>query len=555
MSNQEIPKNCCLNEILDAGILAGNQLPDIFWKLDITGKELQVLRYVWSHIVRLHKTVRTAPRGRDGSPRYWKDKEKMAADCKMACQTFRYAVRSLYKQGLTTSMDGIDDLEKVLTIDDMTHCIGLNPKFFVRLKIPFRPDLNRKSREYMLHLINDICPFLYDKNTVQLIRDNVMKLLELEDKVMKELLSKKNVSSSDFSRNHQEKSEDTKDNLAEVVDKGERLKPNLEDAPKIQIGYVQYYDDGTIEPWYAFTECPEGCREVVLEDGATIVIDKYANRTPIKVTRTPFFVHRVANNDLSRKERSERMMKKILQERDRLFVLTAKEQKIMDVVHYYEYKCRVVTGNSGWRSLGRNFRKHRNWQHFIRIFDLCQENDWDYKVYIDSQFDRARYWTHKDCKGYPYPNQFFSEKAIRYFHKYQEDYRQRYSVTGTAKVKVSKAMPYQDEVIDAVIKDCDHFIDFFKVAPKQRKYRGLTAEQMKFGYIIDHVASLSQYYWASLPWAVSYLKRFTTPWVQELTATVERIQSSKSMMKTINLVVKEVENQLGIPHTILPGVD
>lgn len=527
MSTQKVEKGC-LNEILDAGILAGNQLPDIFWDLSITGKELQVLRYVWSNVIRLHRTVRVAPRGRDGSPRFWRDKEKMAADCKMSCPTFRNAVRSLYKQGLTTSMDGIDDLENILIIDDTTHCIGLNLQYFSKLGISFHPEMDRTSREYVVHLMDEVCPKLYDKTTVELIQETTLSLFDLEDKAA------------------------IADTLQPVKDKS--INDSEADVSKELIG--TFTDDNQLVEVWGFKTCPENCREVVLEDGFAIAIDSSIQRTPIETSRTPIFTHRVPNIALQRKERSKRMMKKIVQERDRLFVLTAKEQKIMEVVHYYEYKCRVVTGKSGWRCLGNNFREHRNWRYFTRIFDMCQKNKWNYKIYIDAQFDRVRFWTHSDCKGYPYPNQFFSEGAIRYFHKYQHDYQQRYSVDGTpARVKVSKVVSYKEEVINAVIKDCDHFVQFFKVAPKQRKYQGLTLEQMKFDYIIDHVASLSHYYWASLPWAVSYLRRFSTPWVVELTSTVAQIQSSQSMVSTINQIVDEVENQLGIPHTVLPGVN
>ena len=513
-----------LNEILDAGILAGNQLPDIFWNLGITGKELQVLRYVWSNVVRLHKTVRVVPRGRDGSPRFWRDKEKMAADCKMSCPTFRNAVRALYKLGLITTMDGTDDLENMLIVDDTTHCVGLNPQYFMTLGISFRPELDRTSREYVMHLMEDICPYLYDKPTVKLIQDTTLLLFELEDKAA------------------------IADALQPVVNKSME-----DDSPKELIGLFSSSDNQLVEVW-GFKSCPSNCREVVLEDGFVIAVDDSIQRTSIKTGRDPIFTHRVPNIALQRKERSKRMMKKILQERDRLFVLTAKEQEIMGLVHYYEYKCRVVTGKAGWRCLGNNFREHRNWRYFIRLYDMCQDKNWNYKIYIDAQFDRVRFWTHTDCKGYPYPNQFFSEGAIKYFHKYQKDYKERNSIDGSAQIKVSKAISYREEVIEAVIKDCDHFVQFLKIAPKQRKYQGLTPEQMKFGYIIDHVASLSQYYWASLPWAVSYLRRFSTPWVVELTTLVAQIQSSRSMVNTINLIVDEVENQLGIPHTILPGV-
>lgn len=276
------------------------------------------------------------------------------------------------------------------------------------------------------------------------------------------------------------------------------------------------------------------------------IIGTSVSRVSIKVTRVS-----IIDYNQRQKERSKRMMEKIQQERDRLFILTKDEQHIMELVHYYEYKCRIVTGNSGWRAVGRKFRESRNWIHFSRVSQLCDKNNWDYKVYIDSQFDRVRFWKHN--QKYPYPNQCYSDNAVRYFHTYCKDYKERYSVVGDAKIKTSNIISYQKEVIDAIIKDCEHFTNLFKIAPKQRKYKGLTPEQIKFMYVVDHVASLSQYYWASLPWAVSFLKRFTTPWVVELTETVAQIQKSQSKVKMINQIVNEVENQLGIPHTILPS--
>ena len=277
-------------------------------------------------------------------------------------------------------------------------------------------------------------------------------------------------------------------------------------------------------------------------------------RQIILVSRQTITINRCSitqNYEQKRQERSKRMMAKIQQERNRLGVVTKADQSILDVVHYYEYKCRKVTGNWGWKAIGRNFREHRNWKHFTRIYELCVENHWDYKVYVDSQFDRVRFWRRK--QDYPFPNQCYSENAVKSFHAYCKDYQERFSVTGNAKIKTSEVKnSYRDEVIDAIITDCEHFTNFFKVAPKQRKYKGLTPEQMKFMYVIDHVATLSQYYWASLPWAVTFLQRFSTPWVIELTTTVANIQQSQSRVRLISQIVTETENQLGIPHTILP---
>ena len=76
-----------VNSLLDAGLLVHGKFPDIYWDLELTGTEIKVLRYVYNHCLRLYKNLRHFPKGSDGSPRFWRGKERMADSTFRECLT------------------------------------------------------------------------------------------------------------------------------------------------------------------------------------------------------------------------------------------------------------------------------------------------------------------------------------------------------------------------------------------------------------------------------------------------------------------------------------
>lgn len=265
----------------------------------------------------------------------------------------------------------------------------------------------------------------------------------------------------------------------------------------------------------------------------------------VTVKRVPIIVNRIPIIDPDL--RYQRMMDKVHAKREEL----VDDKDILKIARYYEYKCRQVNGVTGWRCLSTsNYKKHRNWKHLTKIYELCTQNHYDYKVYIDSQFARVVNWKYKT--KYPPLNTCYSPTAIKAYENYVKDYSERYSVAGTIKPKTEIPQNCKDEIIDTIIQDCNHFVALQQKAPKMRKYRGLTLQQIKFMYIADNVTMFSQYYWASLPWAVAYLQSFNSPWVKDMVEKVQQLQSSKSMMKLIHLIVPEVEKQMNVVSTLLP---
>ena len=506
-----------LTEILDSAIMVGGQIPSIFWDLDITGKELRVLNYVWSNILRLYESVKNTPKGIDHTPRYWKNKEAMATECKMSFPTFRNSVRNLKDLGLVTSMDSKS------VFDDLHSCIGLSPKYFDGLNLRYKPELDKSSNQYKLHLILDIIPQLYDKETVKLVHDNFKKLLklELENKELKKIV----------------------DNLQFIG-----CQDQLDENGEIQ----------TVACWTHFSvvDPPKHLKKTYLSGGWVGFIDPTIAKTPIQVERVVCNSDRVKldiNEGLRQaeiKSKSEKVLARAKEFRDKNFVLSKREEQVMTIAHYYEYKCRVVNGVTGWKCLGKNFREHKNWKFLNRIYDLCETHGYDYKIYIDAQFDRASYW--KRSVKYPYLNQFFSEGALSYYKSYIKDCRENYSPTGDAKIKTSVPQSYIQDIADSIVKDCDNFLAYVKLYGKGRKLKGLTPEQVKLLYVLDHVLSLSPYYWASLPWSIPYLQSFNNPMVEEVITKVVQYQKSKAIMSVITQVVTEVEQHLGIVPTVSP---
>ena len=230
-------------------------------------------------------------------------------------------------------------------------------------------------------------------------------------------------------------------------------------------------------------------------------------------------------------------------------VRTPYEKKVLEVCEYYEYKCRQAIHSTGFKALGKDFRNHKNWKFFVKIYEMCKDNNWDFRVYIDAQFDRVRYWSHNQL--YPYANQFTSEGAVKYYHNYVKDYKEKHSVTGEITVKSEKVKSVNQQIIDDVIKDCEGIAEYIEKAKKRRANKDLSPEQIKILYLSDHWMGLSVSYLTSIPWFLSYLEQF--PEETFLIELKQEIQAIKNSNKLYNLtvdIVRKVESQMGIPETM-----
>ena len=314
--------NISVNNMLDAGTLVHGKLPDIYWELDLSGTEIKVLRYVYNHCLRLYNTLRIFPRGNDGSPRFWRGKERMAEDCGLSYPTFRKNVRHLYELGLVTSMDD--------ETDEGLYCIGLSTDFLNTYTA------NQTVKSFRLHSLLDLIVYIYDSTTVD--------ILNLQEKL-----------------------------------------PSITNV--IELTETRVIGD--------FSETEENF-QTKQPTGKLVRTPIKVNREPIMVGRHPIFITPEIAREQSLKERL-----KLLKG-----VRTPYERKILKIAEYYEYKCRQAIHSTGFKCLGKDFRNHKNWVFLERIYNLCQENNWDYQIYIDAQFDRVKYYPRKQPYPYLYAGSF-----------------------------------------------------------------------------------------------------------------------------------------------------
>lgn len=449
-----------VNNLLDAGLLVHGKLPDIYWDMDLSGSEIKVLRYVYNHCIRLYKNLKYFPKGNDGSPRFWRGKERMADDCSLSYPTFRKCVRHLFEMGLVTSMDGEDEPEEL-------YCIGLSTDFLEKTM------QNKTVKSFRLHNLKDLILLVYDSNTIEILNINLQKLPSITNVI--EPVNTQDIGlSSDLSENSQ-----TKQSTGKV------------------------------------------------------------KRVPIKVGREPIML-------LPESVRLQNAQKKLALLRN---VRTPYEREILKIAEYYEYKCRQAIHSTGFKALGKDFRNHKNWKFLERIYNLCSEKGWDYKIYIDAQFDRVKYWTRP--QKYPYLNQFNSEGAIKYYLNYVKDIQEKTIITGDAKVKSEKVKSVNQQIIDDVIKDCEGITEYIEKAKKRRNNKDLTPEQLKVLYLSDHWMGLSISYLASIPWFLTYLNQFPDEtFVVALKEDIQTVQKSRRLFETTIDIVSKVEKQMGIPETM-----
>lgn len=456
-----------VNNLLDIGLLANGKFPDIYWELDLTGSEIKVLRYVFNNCLRLYKNLKYFPRGNDGSPRFWRGKERMADECGVSYPTFRNSVRHLSELGLVTSMDAEEDSAEL-------YCVGLSSGFLDNLK-----ESTQTEKSFRSHNLYSLISLIYDSLTVEILNNqkDLNKLPFLFTDV-----NKKPCGSQDLCNQSKDENSD--------------------------------YEDQT-------------------QKKTKIV------RKAIKVQRTPIMIL-----PESIRLQSVQQKLKLLQN-----VRTPYEKKVLEVCEYYEYKCRQAIHSTGFKALGKDFRNHKNWKFFVKIYEMCKDNNWDFRVYIDAQFDRVRYWSHNQL--YPYANQFTSEGSVKYYHNYVKDYKEKHSVTGEITVKSEKVKSVNQQIIDDVIKDCEGIAEYIEKAKKRRANKDLSPEQIKILYLSDHWMGLSVSYLTSIPWFLSYLEQF--PEETFLIELKQEIQAIKNSNKLYNLtvdIVRKVESQMGIPETM-----
>ena len=69
------------------------------------------------------------------------------------------------------------------------------------------------------------------------------------------------------------------------------------------------------------------------------------------------------------------------------------DKEILEMVDYWNMSVRKAKNLKIYKVIkAKDPTTSKIYTHFEKMYKICKENNWDYKVYIDSQFDRVRHF-------------------------------------------------------------------------------------------------------------------------------------------------------------------
>ena len=169
------------------------------------------------------------------------------------------------------------------------------------------------------------------------------------------------------------------------------------------------------------------------------------------------------------------------------------EKKIYDLSLHYDMFARRVRKGTGYSSLSpKDPMNHKNWKFFVKVHELCVQNGWDEKLYIEYAFIHvSTYWKKAP---YPIPSQLCSENIQKSFviWKDKEDKKHAHSLK-TSERKASKTIGFYDEIKSSISKSIE------RVKYEMSVYSdSFSPEISKVMVILDNLDVLSSTYLYSI---------------------------------------------------------
>ena len=517
-----------VEDMLKCGMIVKSKLPDIYWSFDLSGAEMRVLRYIFETCMYEYSQggtiLATAKRGLGeySSPRVLKSKDELARLCNMSPTGLRNTLKSLCNKGLVTSMKP----EDVSIITQSQHhdvknktvnrefismdSIGLSTKFLENLELFSKKEMN--SLTNMANLLR----LLYRRTAVDLIDDNLLSRITITPlKVL-----------------------------------------------------CQYWDIKLIKSFSEKETTNQGFDEAIskkittLEEIQRIPCQKYVLKPELNSDKKPVCEKPVCEKPVN--EKSLRVIKRAKEAQEEILdsagFRDARDCAVFEMADYYNLLAKKAMHTTGFQCVSRQagFRRSLSWRFLNRIYDLCEKNGFDYKIYLDAQFERVKYWRNSQVR--PYLNQCFSENAVKSYHNYMKDYKGKYSITGDIKVKPKvkvkkikksegKSLLYL-EALETFQKDCKKIELGIQLDKKKKIFKdaGLTDLDFTHEYIIEHWLTLSAEYLSTIPWILKYLETYPkNKYVTELIDDIQRYQKSNKISTLLKNALREVETSMNLP--------
>lgn len=218
---------------------------------------------------------------------------------------------------------------------------------------------------------------------------------------------------------------------------------------------------------------------------------------------------------------------------------------IDNFVPYYENLICKLTGRVEYNLLENSIYKKssRLWTPLFKIYMLCKENNWDWRVYLESQFYSFQYWEHKGNFSFPPPNMLYTERAKISFENYLYDKETSYQNEGwDITAKSQNIGTYAEEVEKSLRCSYNMLEDYVRLTLKStynKLFRKVdkTRDDIESLYLTKAVEnkwdSLCAEFWTIVPGILEF--------TDEMYGNFESIDKQIDLMKSIMADVRKME--------------
>jgi hypothetical protein len=225
-----------------------------------------------------------------------------------------------------------------------------------------------------------------------------------------------------------------------------------------------------------------------------------------------------------------------------------REEDILAMSKHFDMLVINHTTKSGYSSLSEtNYTKHRNWKHFERVWEVCRMKEWSTKLYLESQFDRCKYWT--TGAQYPQPSTMYSVGAMRHFVSYLGNLNLKYKkdVGGSAKKKGKETVSLRQRILDEIVSSIDILNIYISGNTKyddKAQYKALK--------IYQSWEEISPFYLYTIPWFPAVLSEVSDENMNAIRCREEfaRLDASNSLQSLVKKAVSETEQFFNLPPNI-----
>lgn len=240
---------------------------------------------------------------------------------------------------------------------------------------------------------------------------------------------------------------------------------------------------------------------------------------------------------------------------------TEQELDCLDnMIPYYENLICSRTGELEHKLLkNARYKKSPHWKHIWKVWQLCYERGWDWRVYLDSQFESFENWEVKGTYKWPLPNMLYSERAVKAFEAYiyrnetayQKEGHNIKAVpknTGNYQQEATKKIKSAVEVIGQDLRRWSQYpMRIFKTVPEKERRKMEKAKS-----IIDNwMDNLPVEYLATIPEILDYIgdRNEYLPKFQQKIDEIEALQNDIIKIRLLMQIVRAAEKDAGLPMT------